>query len=72
MPFRFVSTALGLLCYDCTPGLQNMCTGNNITVTNCTGMYDACQTSGLQISLKLPKVKMDMRMMSCSMKVSVL
>ncbi|XP_058941336.1 uncharacterized protein [Pocillopora verrucosa] len=60
--------ALGLLCYDCTPGLQNMCTGNNITVTNCTGMYDACQTSGLQISLKLPKVKMDMRVMSCSMK----
>ncbi|CAH3118650.1 unnamed protein product [Pocillopora meandrina] len=45
-----------------------MCTGNNITVTNCTGMYDACQTSGLHISLKLPKLKMDMRMMSCSMK----
>ena len=49
-----------------------MCGGSNLTITNCTGKFDACQTTGLQLSTTIPKMKMVMRLMTCSVKVGML
>lgn len=68
-----VFSALGILCYECTPDEKQLCDAPS-NVTNCTGMYDICAVVGLNVNMTNPATNVTnmARVMTCAVKVSVL
>ncbi|KAL9979855.1 hypothetical protein ACROYT_G017578 [Oculina patagonica] len=62
--------ALGIQCYSCTiSGPTSLCTSvSNSSLTNCSGIFDACVTTALTIKTKIGGLEKEAYTMTCGQK----
>ena len=68
--FNYVS-ALGLQCYSCKiSGPTSLCDKvTNSSMSNCTGLFDACVTTAMTIKTKIGGIVKNAFTMGCAQKV---
>lgn len=70
---HFLILALGLQCYSCRiSGPTSLCDKvTNSSMTNCTGLLDACVTTAMTIKTKVGGIVKNVYTMACAEKVCV-